>query len=109
MGKDRDMIIDVVEGSDIVEEKIRRLPAGTETWDRKMKRKRSMSAVSTRPIDGDAKPKQVVHHKFKNESALRSSNVHDFRYVCLFFGAMMSSVSNLLMGYLLLFMNGNGI
>ncbi|KAF5446282.1 hypothetical protein F2P56_031919 [Juglans regia] len=79
MGKDRDMIIDAVEGSDIVEEKIRRLPVGTETWDRKMKRKRSVSAVSTRPIDGDAKPKQVVHHKFKNESALRSSDVHDFR------------------------------
>lgn len=99
MEKDRNMIIDVVEGSEIVEEKIRRLPVGTETWDRKMKRKRSMSAVSTRPIDGDTKPKQVVEHKFKNESALRSSDVHDFRYVHFFFGVVISLVSNLLMGY----------
>lgn len=79
MGKDRDMVKDVGEGCDIVEEKIRRLPVGGETWDRKMKRKRSIGAVSSRPIDGDTGPKRAMHHKFKNGSALHSADVQDLR------------------------------
>ncbi|RVW37001.1 hypothetical protein CK203_099625 [Vitis vinifera] len=37
MAKDRDMLKDGGVGSDLVEEKIRRLPAGGEGWDKKMK------------------------------------------------------------------------
>jgi hypothetical protein len=78
------MLKDVSEGSDIVEEKIRRPPVGGETWDRKMRRKRSMGTVSTRSIDGDAEPKRVMHHKFNNESSLQSSDVQGFRYIHFF-------------------------
>lgn len=85
MGKDRDMVKDVGEGCDIVEEKIRRLPVGGETWDRKMKRKRSIGAVSSRPIDGDTGPKRAMHHKFKNGSALHSADVQDLRHVYFLF------------------------
>ncbi|KAK4593328.1 hypothetical protein RGQ29_017447 [Quercus rubra] len=79
IGRDRDILKDVGDGSDIVEEKIRRLPVGGETWDRKMRRKRSMGTVSTRSIDGDVEPKRVMHHKFNNESVLQSSDVQVFR------------------------------
>ncbi|XP_023881659.2 uncharacterized protein LOC111994033 isoform X2 [Quercus suber] len=79
IGKDKDILKGVGDGSDIVEEKIRRLPVGGETWDRKMRRKRSMGTVSTRSIDGDVEPKRVMHHKFNNESVLQSSDVQVFR------------------------------
>nr|XP_023881659.1 uncharacterized protein LOC111994033 isoform X2 [Quercus suber] len=79
IGKDRDILKGVGDGSDIVEEKIRRLPVGGETWDRKMRRKRSMGTVSTRSIDGDVEPKRIMHHKFNNESVLQSSDVQVFR------------------------------
>ena len=78
-GKDRDTLGDGGEHCDIVEEKIRRLPAGGETWDRKMKRKRSMGTVFPRPIDGEGEMKRVTHLKRTNESGLQSSDAQGLR------------------------------
>ncbi|XP_057979002.1 uncharacterized protein LOC131165336 isoform X2 [Malania oleifera] len=80
MGKDnRDTLKDSNACSDPVEEKIRRLPAGGEGWDKKMKRKRSVGAGSTRPIDGDGELKRAMHHKISNEPGLQSIDPHSFR------------------------------
>ncbi|KAF7820425.1 uncharacterized protein G2W53_025880 [Senna tora] len=78
-GKDRDTPRDGGEGCDFVEEKIRRLPAGGETWDRKMKRKRSMGTSFARSIDGEGEQKRVMHLKITNESSLQSSDVQGLR------------------------------
>ncbi|XP_014513626.1 uncharacterized protein LOC106772023 isoform X2 [Vigna radiata var. radiata] len=79
IGKDRDNIKDVSRGCDIVEEKIRRLPAGGETWDRKMKRKRSMGIVVARSIDGEGELKKVTHLRLANDSGLQGSDAHGSR------------------------------
>ncbi|RDX83388.1 hypothetical protein CR513_35686 [Mucuna pruriens] len=78
-GKDRDNIKDGSRGCDIVEEKIRRLPAGGETWDRKMKRKRSMGTVVARSIDGEGELKKVMHLRLANESGLQASDAQGLR------------------------------
>lgn len=77
MGKDRDMLRG--EGSDVVEEKIRRLPAGGEAWDKKMKRKRSVGTVFSRPMDGDAELKRNLHHKPADEPGPQASDAQGFR------------------------------
>ncbi|KAG5237874.1 spectrin beta chain, brain [Salix suchowensis] len=79
MGKDRDMHRDGGEVSDLAEEKVRRLPAGGEGWDRKMKKKRSVGPVFTRNIDSDGEVKRVVHHKFNNEPGLQPYDAQSFR------------------------------
>ncbi|KAK6933550.1 hypothetical protein RJ641_036444 [Dillenia turbinata] len=79
VGRDRDMLKDGVAGSDLVEEKIRRLPAGGEGWDKKMKRKRSVGAVFSRPMEYDGELKRSVHHKLGNELGLQLSDAHGFR------------------------------
>ncbi|KAK3228498.1 hypothetical protein Dsin_000379 [Dipteronia sinensis] len=79
MVKDRDMLKDGGEVSDLVEEKIRRLPAGGEGWDKKMKRKRSVGTVFTRPVDSDGELKRVMHHKLNNESGLPPCDAQSFR------------------------------
>ncbi|TKY50776.1 hypothetical protein E2542_SST22282 [Spatholobus suberectus] len=79
IGKDRDNIKDGSRGCDIVEEKIRRLPAGGETWDRKMKRKRSMGTVVARSIDGEGELKKVMHLRLANESGLQASDAQGLR------------------------------
>lgn len=79
MSKERDMVRDHNMDSDVVEEKIRRLPAGGESWDKKMKRKRSVGAVSARPNESDGEPKRTVHHKLTNESGLQPSDSQSFR------------------------------
>lgn len=79
MAKDRDMLKDISPGSDLVEEKIRRLPAGGEGWDKKMKRKRSVGTAFTRPVDSDGELKRPMHHKVSNESGLQSCDAHNFR------------------------------
>ncbi|KAL5735172.1 hypothetical protein ACOSP7_033033 [Xanthoceras sorbifolium] len=79
MVKDRDMLKDGGEVSDLVEEKIRRLPAGGEGWDKKMKRKRSVGTVLTRPVDNDGELKRVMHHKLNNEPGLPPCDVQSFR------------------------------
>ncbi|KAK4279515.1 hypothetical protein QN277_011288 [Acacia crassicarpa] len=77
-GKDRDTPWDSAEGCDFVEEKIRRLPAG-ETWDKKMKRTRSMGTSFARSIDGEGEMKRVMHLKITNESGLQSSGTQGLR------------------------------
>lgn len=78
-GKDRDTLRDGSEGSDFVEEKIRRLPAGGETWDRKMKRKRSMGNSFARSVDGEGEMKRVMHLKITNDSGVQSSDAQGLR------------------------------
>lgn len=78
-GRDRDMAKDSSEGSDRVEEKIRRLPGGGEGWDKKMKRKRSVGTVFTRPMDSDGELKRATHPKMNSEPGLQSSDVQGFR------------------------------
>ncbi|KAK7280551.1 hypothetical protein RJT34_25615 [Clitoria ternatea] len=79
IGKDRDNIKDGSKGCDIAEEKIRRLPVGGETWDRKMKRKRSMGTVFARSIDGEGELKKVMHLRLANESGQQSSDAQGLR------------------------------
>lgn len=77
VGKDKDA---AKEGSsDLVEEKIRRLPAGGEGWDKKMKRKRSVSSVFHRPIDGDGELKRTMHGRLGSDSGIQNSDPHGFR------------------------------
>ncbi|KAK9735169.1 hypothetical protein RND81_04G188200 [Saponaria officinalis] len=77
LGKDKDS---AKEGSsDIGEEKIRRLPAGGEGWDKKMKRKRSVSSVCPRPLDGDGELKRSMHGKIGNDPSILTSDGHGFR------------------------------
>ena len=110
MGKDRGIMLkDVGEGSDTVEEKIRRLPVGGEMWDRKMKRKRSVGTASMRPIDGDVEPKRVMHHKYKNEPAQQSSDAQRFRYKHFLFWCRDAICFQIFSSVVILFNNGNGI
>ncbi|KAJ6986633.1 hypothetical protein NC653_019993 [Populus alba x Populus x berolinensis] len=77
-GKDRDIHRDG-EVSNLSEEKVRRLPAGGEGWDKKMKKKRSVGTVFTRTIDSDGEVKRMMHHKFNNEHSLQSYDAQGFR------------------------------
>ncbi|KAH6802979.1 hypothetical protein C2S51_034425 [Perilla frutescens var. frutescens] len=78
--KERDLLKDSNVDSEIGEEKIRRLPAGGESWDKKMKRKRSVGAVFPRSVDNDGELKRTMHHKLTSESSLQSSDsTHSFR------------------------------
>ncbi|MED6133427.1 hypothetical protein PIB30_028083 [Stylosanthes scabra] len=74
VGKDRDNTKDGSRGCDTVEEKMRKLPAGGETWDKKMKRKRSVGAFLSRSNDGEGELKRVMHLKLTNEPGLQSSS-----------------------------------
>lgn len=77
LGKDKDA---AKEGStELGEEKIRRLPAGGEGWDKKMKRKRSVSSVFPRSVDGDGELKRTMHGRLGNDSGIHSSDAHGFR------------------------------
>lgn len=72
------MLRDSTEGSDLVEEKIRRMPAGGETWDRKMKRKRSVGTVLSRSVD-DGESKRAMYRKHTNEPGSQSCDAQNFR------------------------------
>ncbi|XP_048139548.1 uncharacterized protein LOC115735311 isoform X2 [Rhodamnia argentea] len=61
------------------EEKIRRVAAPGESWERKIKRKRSVSAVGNRTVNGDGDPKQVMQSKLPADSKLQSGDGHIFR------------------------------
>ena len=78
MAKDRDLLKDSP-GSDLAEEKIRKLPTGGEGWDKKMKRKRTGGTVFLRPPDGDGELKRPMHHKGSNESGSQSCDAHGLR------------------------------
>ncbi|KAK9064024.1 hypothetical protein SSX86_017896 [Deinandra increscens subsp. villosa] len=74
--KDGNLLEDNVGESDLFE-KIRRLAAGGEGWDKKVKRKRSIGMVSTRPIDNDAVPKRAVQNKVvENGSQPRDAHIY---------------------------------
>lgn len=79
MAKDRDTVKDTAGESDISEDKIQRLPVGGEGWDKKMKRKRSVGTVSTRPVDNNGEPKRTVQNKVVNEPVLQSNDTHPYR------------------------------
>ncbi|KAH6756497.1 hypothetical protein C2S53_002248 [Perilla frutescens var. hirtella] len=80
VAKERDILKDNNADSDMAEEKIRRLPAGGEGWDKKMKRKRSVGAVSSRSIDNDGELKRNMHNKLSMDSSLLSGDsTHGFR------------------------------
>lgn len=79
MGKDRDVLRNGGEGSDRIEEKIRRLPAGGEGWDKKMKRKRSLGSAFPRNTDGEGEQKRVMHHKLNSEPVLQFCDGQGFR------------------------------
>lgn len=80
--KERDSLKDNNTDSDMAEEKIRRLPAGGESWDKKMKRKRSVGAVVSRSVDSEVELKRNMHHKHTIESSLLSSDsTHGYRSV----------------------------
>ncbi|CAH9147392.1 unnamed protein product [Cuscuta epithymum] len=79
MTKERDMHKDGNADPDMAEEKVRRLPAGGEGWDKKIKRKRSVGAVNSRPIDDDGELKRNLHLKLSGEAGLPSCDSHGFR------------------------------
>ncbi|KAL8538876.1 hypothetical protein ACS0TY_000759 [Phlomoides rotata] len=77
--KERDNLKDINADSDMVEEKIRRLPAGGESWVKKMKRKRSVGVVP-RSVDSEGELKRNMHHKLNIESSLLPSEpIHGYR------------------------------
>ncbi|KAL8159657.1 hypothetical protein V2J09_001194 [Rumex salicifolius] len=73
LGKDRDIKQGSL-SSDSVEEKMRTLPAGGETWDRKMKRKRSVSNGFPRPVDGEG-----MHGRVSSDTGMLYSDALAFR------------------------------
>lgn len=79
MAKDRDLLTDSSPSSDLAEDKVRRLSAGGEGWDKKMKRKRSVGTGFTRPADIDGDLKRPLHHKISSESGLQPSDTNGFR------------------------------
>lgn len=82
MSKDRDVLKDNSADSDMVEDKIRKLPAGGEGWEKKMKRKRSVGAAFSRSIGNDGEVKRTANHKLANEHSLQScDSSHGFRYL----------------------------
>ncbi|XP_074310485.1 uncharacterized protein LOC141646514 [Silene latifolia] len=75
LGKDKEC------GTDMPEENTRRLPAGGEGWDKKMKRKRTLNSVFPRPLDGDGELKKTMHGRPSNDSSIFTSDGHGFRSV----------------------------
>lgn len=61
------------------EEKIRRLPAGGEGWDMKMKKKRSAGIVGNRIANADRDMKRAMQQKINAESKLRGGDAQGYR------------------------------
>ncbi|KAE8037432.1 hypothetical protein FH972_010019 [Carpinus fangiana] len=62
-----------------IEEKTRRLLAGGEGLDQKIKKKRSVGAVGNRVVTGERDTKRATHPKLNVDSKLRSCDAHSFR------------------------------
>lgn len=77
--KDGDLLQAVSGGSVRIEEKTRRLLAGGEGLDQKIKKKRSVGAVGNRVMTGERDTKRVTHPKLIPDSKLRSRDAHGFR------------------------------
>lgn len=78
--KDGDLLHAVSGGSVRIEEKTRRLLAGGEGLDQKIKKKRSVGAVGNRLVTGERDTKRATHPKLNADSKLRSCDSHGFRY-----------------------------
>lgn len=59
-----------------IEEKIRRLPVGSEVWETRMKRKRSVATLGNRIMNPD---QRVMQPKPTADSKLRSCDTQNFR------------------------------
>ncbi|KAK3029260.1 hypothetical protein RJ639_039105 [Escallonia herrerae] len=79
IAKERDLPKDNDADPDLGEEKVGRLPGGGESWERKMKRRRSAGTVVTRAVDGDGESKRAMHHKLSNGPILQSFDGQNFR------------------------------
>ncbi|KAI3809265.1 hypothetical protein L1987_25236 [Smallanthus sonchifolius] len=79
MAKDRDLLKENGGESDILEEKIQRLHAGGEGWDKKMKRKHSVGMASTKSMDNNGEPKRTIQDKAVSEHVLQSNDTHPYR------------------------------
>jgi hypothetical protein len=66
-----------------IEEKTRRLLAGGEGLDQKIKKKRSVGAVGNRVVTGERDTKRATHPKLIADSKFRSCDTHSFRYCIL--------------------------
>ncbi|GLT63869.1 hypothetical protein SLA2020_364010 [Shorea laevis] len=77
--KDGDALSSINGSAVRTEEKIRRLPAGGEGWDTKMKKKRSAGIVGHRVANGDQDVKRAMQQKIHAESKLRSCDALGFR------------------------------
>nr|XP_048325119.1 uncharacterized protein LOC107410028 isoform X1 [Ziziphus jujuba var. spinosa] len=77
--KDGSSVQAVSVGSMRVEEKTRRLLAGGEGLDQRIKKKRSVGAVGNRIINVDRDAKRAVQPKMTADSKLRSCDAHGFR------------------------------
>ncbi|KAK4764918.1 hypothetical protein SAY86_026008 [Trapa natans] len=78
MGNDRDLSRNGGEGSASVEEKVQRLPAGGEGWEKKIKRKRSIGTVVVRPMEGDGEVRGATK-KVKIDPSLQLSDTQTSR------------------------------
>ncbi|KAI3816872.1 hypothetical protein L1987_10656 [Smallanthus sonchifolius] len=76
--KDGNLLENNVGESDLFE-KIRRLAAGGEGWDKKGKRKRSIGTVSTRPVDNVGVSKRAVQNKVVVENGAQPRDAHIYR------------------------------
>ena len=79
--KDGNTLQSVSGTSGRIEEKTRRLLAGGEGLDQKIKKKRSVGAVGSRVINGDQDIKRPTHPKLSADTKLRSCDSHGFRYL----------------------------
>ncbi|XP_062083040.1 uncharacterized protein LOC133789279 [Humulus lupulus] len=80
MFADKDGTLQPVSGSSgRIEEKTRRLLAGGEGLDQKIKKKRSVGSVGSRLINADRDIKRAAHSKLTAEAKLRSCDTHGFR------------------------------
>lgn len=82
--KDGSSVQAVGGGSMRIEEKTRRLLAGGEGLDQRIKKKRSVGAVGSRVMNGDRDSKRVPHPKLTSDSKLRSCDAHGFRYLFVY-------------------------
>lgn len=81
--KDGNTLHPVSGSSGRIEEKTRRLLAGGEGLDQKIKKKRSVGAVGSRMINSDRDMKRPTHPKLSADTKLRSCDAHGFRYLIL--------------------------
>ncbi|CAN6452515.1 unnamed protein product [Victoria cruziana] len=77
--KDRELLRTASGLSVQSEEKSRVLAPAGDSWEKKMKRKRSVGAAVNRPLEGDHDHKRGMQQRASNESRPRSIDSHGFR------------------------------